>query len=731
MSDEHAESPPMQPGDQSITCMAQDAMEWQRHIYALLRTLERAETPFVLGVYGGWGSGKTSFVNCLGDAAVRGEYSETPKYEWRVVKVNPWECDTPEDAKRLIATSLWDAVFNSAEWDDEASWKDRAWSWMRARGEAIAVVADAGSAVLGVSKLGTAVFALFSSDASVAKRYRDHFQRDLAHFLGEREDGSFTRRMMVVIDDLDRCRPEIIPEVLETVKLYLDQQGCVFVLAADPERVGQVLGKQYGADEQNAEQLGQRYLEKIVQLPFYVPRMSDEAAAGFLEQCASLLNPAVPIGEEMRSLLLDHVLQRNPRAIKRFCLTHGLLAELGEDLDGDKLAKVLAIRMRFPNLHRFYSLPSGADLLLQDQRQARGETAEEDAADARDGVMRREEAERYAGWLEDPTLRRVLGAEPPFANEGDVDRYFELAGAGGAPESEVPDELAEALTMLGSDDPRARESAVRLLGSIGEPRVVEPLIERLGDEDARVCAAAAGALGEIGDARAVGPLTERLGDADGDVRGTAAGALGEIGDERAVTPLIERLEDEDEDVRMEAARALGEIGDERAVEPLIARLEDETGSVCSDAAWALGKIGDAQAVQPLIELLGDEAWSVREVAARALGEIGDARAVAPLIAQLDDEEEVVRWAAASALGAIGDKRAVEPLIERLEDGDKYVRTVAALALGKIGAAAEEALQRLREVAAEDSDEDVRDVAQEVIAQIEAAIADEEDGRADA
>jgi len=213
---------PTRPGDRPIERMSQDAMEWERHIRALLRTLERADTPFVLGVYGGWGSGKTSFVNCLADAATRGEYAETPQYEWRVVKANPWECDTPDDAKRLIATSLWDAVFNCAEWDDESSWQERAWAWIRQRGEAIASVVDAGSAVVGVSKLGTAAHALFSSDAGVAKRYRNHFKRDLMHALGKQEDGSFARRMMVVIDDLDRCRPAIIPEVLETVKLYLD-----------------------------------------------------------------------------------------------------------------------------------------------------------------------------------------------------------------------------------------------------------------------------------------------------------------------------------------------------------------------------------------------------------------------------------------------------------------------------------------------------------------------------
>lgn len=51
--------------------------------------------------------------------------------------------------------------------------------------------------------------------------------------------------------------------------------------------------------------------------------------------------------------------------------------------------------------------------------------------------------------------------------------------------------------------------------------------------------------------------------------------LGEIGDPRAVDPLIEALKDEYSRVRSSAARALGEIGDPKAVDPLTEALKDE------------------------------------------------------------------------------------------------------------------------------------------------------------
>lgn len=245
---------PTQPGDLPIERLAQDALGWRKYIFALMRTLERAETPFVLGVYGGWGSGKTSFVNCLADAAqtkqwpkrrqmeVEDPETEPHLYQWRVVHVNPWECDTAEDAKRLVTTSLWAQCFDRSKWWSVSGMREKLRALGRRHDEAAAGALDVAGGASHLGDVGTAVNGFFASDASLGLTMRRHFSQDLELALGRKADGTFKRRLLVVIDDLDRCREEIIPEVLETIKLYLNQPGCVFVLAADPERVGRVLG---------------------------------------------------------------------------------------------------------------------------------------------------------------------------------------------------------------------------------------------------------------------------------------------------------------------------------------------------------------------------------------------------------------------------------------------------------------------------------------------------------
>ena len=125
-----------------------------------------------------------------------------------------------------------------------------------------------------------------------------------------------------------------------------------------------------------------------------------------------------------------------------------------------------------------------------------------------------------------------------------------------------------------------------VLDWIGEP-AVEPLMEALKDENVVVRAEAAGVLGMIGDPRAVEPLINTLGDED--ARLHAAVSLGKIG-ESAVTSLIGVVSDEDVIVRALTAHALGEIGDPRAVDPLRQLLDDSDESVRDIAAHALEAI---------------------------------------------------------------------------------------------------------------------------------------------
>ncbi|MFN7954824.1 MAG: HEAT repeat domain-containing protein [bacterium] len=128
--------------------------------------------------------------------------------------------------------------------------------------------------------------------------------------------------------------------------------------------------------------------------------------------------------------------------------------------------------------------------------------------------------------------------------------------------------------------------------------------------------------------RSTEDLIEDLGRIDPRARQSAARALGNVGDRGlpAVPALAAALTDEDHGVRLEAARTLRALApDTRAAIPALTRaLDDHFSDVQIESAYALGAIGPEarEAVPALIHALGDR--QARMAAAWALGNIGSA-----------------------------------------------------------------------------------------------------------
>ena len=91
--------------------------------------------------------------------------------------------------------------------------------------------------------------------------------------------------LVVLIDDLDRCLPERLIETLEAIKLFVSVPRTAFVIGADPRIVRHAISTRYvkrqlehsgEPSEMRREEEGlvQDYLEKLIQVPYQLPRLS-------------------------------------------------------------------------------------------------------------------------------------------------------------------------------------------------------------------------------------------------------------------------------------------------------------------------------------------------------------------------------------------------------------------------------------------------------------------------
>jgi hypothetical protein len=89
------------------------------------------------------------------------------------------------------------------------------------------------------------------------------------------------RPLVVFVDDLDRCSPGTVAQVIEAINLFLAGEfgNCVFVLGMEPTTVAASVATAYrdlSAAEAGRDDLGWRFLAKFVQLPLRIPEPEPE-----------------------------------------------------------------------------------------------------------------------------------------------------------------------------------------------------------------------------------------------------------------------------------------------------------------------------------------------------------------------------------------------------------------------------------------------------------------------
>ena len=129
--------------------------------------------------------------------------------------------------------------------------------------------------------------------------------------------------LIVFIDDLDRCSPSKVVEVIEAINVFINgnyNNKCYFVIGMDAEMVAAALDVAYenmkgkfGKKEYESGSVGWYFLDKFIQLPFFIPTMSEEKKKEYLrfllsERVEKVNEPSAKIDEEKLSRVYANVM---------------------------------------------------------------------------------------------------------------------------------------------------------------------------------------------------------------------------------------------------------------------------------------------------------------------------------------------------------------------------------------------------------------------------------------
>lgn len=255
--------------------------------------------PVTVSLQSPWGGGKSSALDMLAD---RFESDSSVL----VVRVDPWEFEDVDDVRGTLISHILTALRDQEPQTFSGKVGDllKRIAWKRV-GTTIAT--STLTMTIDPDKL---IDAFTPQEQSVDMAgFRDEFGKMMAA-------AASVTKVVVLVDDLDRCKPSSVVASLEAIKVFLTVPKMAFVLAAEEDMIRWAIAEDVHAGGRS--EFADRYLEKIVQLPVTLPRLSQDAAETYV---ALLLSQKSADGQsESFQALVDHVAHR--RRSRTFPLVH-------------------------------------------------------------------------------------------------------------------------------------------------------------------------------------------------------------------------------------------------------------------------------------------------------------------------------------------------------------------------------------------------------------------------
>jgi hypothetical protein len=320
------------------------------------RRLLQCRPPYVMGVCGSWGAGKTSFlrklVAYLGgpveyhrgcDLVSLPRLADSDRLKWfdenrkefdkirsgpppEIIWFNPWHHQF--EASPMVSLlneirhhfSLKDKFFDKAGKIADVT----AYSVLNALTESAKELKLPVPSAKDIIERGRGYEAENYYSPVASQRFREFFEKAINTVTGK--DGL----LIIFIDDLDRCEGDVAYRLLEALKLYMNAKNCVYVIGIDQQHLEQSIAKALSGEKETwrYRPMARDYLSKMFQSFFLlpVPRKTDEYVKELLDpteaefnRCLQRLFAYNPATDEAKLVAaLNENLPHNPRKIKSF-----------------------------------------------------------------------------------------------------------------------------------------------------------------------------------------------------------------------------------------------------------------------------------------------------------------------------------------------------------------------------------------------------------------------------
>lgn len=331
--------------DKPIEKIENDTFGISSYIDGLSSFILYCDTPMTISIQGDWGSGKTSMMNMIKERISKKVYP---------IWFNTWQFSQFQMQNELTV-SMMCSLLSELDYNKDSIKKIFGFLGGAAKLATGIITEKIAGGYLADEITNAMDGGGVADSASQITELKAKFQ----DAINEKLKTSKKERVVIFIDDLDRLQPEKAVELLEVLKIFLDCENCVYVLAVDYEVVTQGIKQKFG--DSVGEKKGKSFFDKIIQLPFKMP----VAQYNIFKYVADMLkNMGIKHSDETVTdyvSLIKLSIGCNPRSVKRLFNTYLLLTIILKNKHLQKFEEdtykilfgVICLQMEFEQLYKY------------------------------------------------------------------------------------------------------------------------------------------------------------------------------------------------------------------------------------------------------------------------------------------------------------------------------------------------------------------------------------------
>jgi predicted KAP-like P-loop ATPase len=272
-------------------------------------------SPATVGVYGDWGSGKSTLMKMVKKSLDADKNTLT-------VEFNGWLFEGYEDAKTALCGTILDEMRTHETLFAKGKEKIKALLKKVDGGKLLSKGVKYGLDYLLTGGIGMVTELTLTGIISAVKQKagdvsEDEIKKVIDAFKKEEtkrtEIKNFRKtfkevfedckgeRLVVFIDELDRCTPDTVLDIFEAIRLFLYVPGTTFIIGADERLVSYAVKTKYKDIPGHDIDISKEYLEKLVQYPVKIPQLNEQEVKQYIT-CLLLQNEDIDIKKVAESI---------------------------------------------------------------------------------------------------------------------------------------------------------------------------------------------------------------------------------------------------------------------------------------------------------------------------------------------------------------------------------------------------------------------------------------------